>query len=276
MINLLSGELYKLRKSKCFLICVALTIVSVVFMYGMLFLANEIQQGQIENGTAGMVLSEEEIQNTEGESVLGDTQIIEVLQAIMGGFVAFIAVIFNAIYVIGEFGHGAIKNIVGKGHSRGKIFIVKYVSCVFGTVIMLLTGAILNLVLGFVFIGTDSVNGAMLSDYAIYALLMSGLVIGLSSLVITISEISRNLAIGISIAVCMVGGISSIIFKGIDLLLNRFSVKPSQYWLLNLMQECPLTGFESEIVTRIIVSIVLWICAAIVIGTCHFRKADIK
>lgn len=276
MVNLLSGELYKLRKSKCFLICVALTVVSVVFMYGMLFLANEIQEGQIENGTAGVVVIEENTESLESESVFEDTGIIEVLQAVLGGFVAFIAVVFNAIYVIGEFGHGAIKNVVGKGHSRGKIFIVKYVSCILATVIMLATGAILNLALGCICMGTDSVNGAMLKDYTIYTLLMSGLIVAISSLVIAISEISRNLAVGISIAVCIVGGISSIIFKAIDLLFDRFGVQPSKYWLLNLMQECPVGGFESEIVTRIIVSIVLWTVPAIVIGMCHFGKADIK
>lgn len=276
MLNLLSGELYKLRKSKCFLVCLALMVVSVIFMYGTLYLANEMQQGEIENGTAGVVVSVDVQESSEGETVLENIMISEVLQVVMGGFCSFIVVIFNAIYVIGEFGHGAIKNMAGKGYSRSKIFISKYVSCLLGTVVMLVTGAVSNLAVGCIVIGTDSVNGVMLKDYTICTLLMSGLILAISSLVVAISEISRNLAVGISIAVCIVGGISSLIFLGVDLVLKRFSVQPSQYWLMNLLQECPYTDFGGEIVQRIIVSIVFWTSVSIVIGLCHFRKADIK
>ena len=276
MLNLLSGELYKLRKSKCFLICLALTVVSDIFMYGMLYLASEIQQGEVENGTAGVMVSTDEMDGSESETVFEELQIIEVLQAVLGGFSAFIVVIFNAIYVIGEFGHGAIKNVVGKGCSRSKIFMTKYISGILGTIVMLVIGVVLNLALGCIFKGTGSISGAMLKDYTIYALLVSGLILAISSLVITISEISRNLAVGISIAVCIVGGISSILFSGLDLVLERFSVKPSQYWLMNLVQECPFTDFGGEVVQRIIVSIVFWTVISLIAGLCHFRKADIK
>ncbi len=276
MLNLLSGELYKLRKSKCFLICLALIVVSVIFMYGMLYLASEIQQGEVENGTAGVMVLADETDGSESQTVFEEIQIIEVLQAVLGGFAEFIVVIFNAIYVIGEFGHGAIKNVVGKGCSRSKIFMTKYISGILGTIVMLVTGVVLNLALGCIFMGTDRITGAMLKDYTVYALLVSGLILAVSSLVITISEISRNLAVGISIAVCIVGGISSMLFSGLDLLLERFSVKPSQYWLMNLAQECPVTDFGGEIVQRIIVSIVFWSGVSLIVGLCHFRKADIK
>ena len=276
MLNLLSGELYKLRKSKCFLVCFSLTIISVIFMYAMLCLANKIQQGEVANGTAGVVVEKVDQEGMEEENILEDTKIIEVFQAVIGGFSPFIVVVFNAIYVIGEFGHGAIKNTAGKGYSRSKIFMTKYISCILATIVMLVTGAVLNLACGCVVMGTSSVNGAMLKDYAIYTLLMSGIVLAISTLVVAISEISRNLAVGISIAVCMVGGISSIIFYGIDLLFQQFSFKPSQYWLTNLAQECPLTDFGGEIVQRIIISSVFWIVVSIIIGMCHFRKADIK
>lgn len=276
MLNLLSGELYKLRKSKGFLVCLVLTVVSVIFMYGTLYLANEMQQGEIENGTAGVTVFTDGQESSESENVLEDITISEVLQVIMGGFCSFIVVIFNAIYVIGEFGHGAIKNMTGKGYSRSKIFISKYVSCILGTVIMLVTGAVSNLAVGCIVIGTDDINGIMLKDYTIYTILMLGLIMAISSLVVAVSEISRNLAVGISIAVCIVGGISSLFFSGLDLVLKRFSVQPSQYWLMDLVQECPYTDFGGEMIQRIIISIVFWTSASIIIGIYHFHKADIK
>ena len=276
MLNLLSGELYKLRKSKCFVISCVAVIVSVIMVYGMLYLANEIQQGNVENGMVGVVVSEDVGKNATEESVFESMQMIEILQVAIGNFVSVISVIFSAVFTIGEFGNGAIKNLAGKGYSRGKILVSKYISIILATVAFCILGTIVNTVLGCVFIGADTMSTQMVRDYIIYTLLMTGLVVATNSLVVTIAEISRNMAIGISVGVCMVGGISSIIFNGIDLLLHSFSLKPSKYWLLNLMQECPFTDFGSEIVTRIVVSTLVWAVVAIAAGMIHFHKADIK
>ncbi len=276
MINLLNGEWYKLGKSRSFLVCCICIVASVCLLYGMLFLVDEVQKGNVENGTAGVFVTVDGQEPLSGQSVFESVTVGEILQNIMVVFVVLISGIFNIIFVVGEYGNGAMKNLAGKGYSRGKIFAAKHMVCMLTTEIMVLLSAILNYALGCIFIGKACLEGAVLKDYVIYVLLISALVVAINSIIAVISEISRSLAVGIVVVVCVAGGISSLLFNALDLLLHNFSVQPSSYWLTNLMEECPVSGFETEIVLRIVISVVVWFGVSFAAGMWHFHKADIK
>lgn len=276
MINLLNAEWYKLRKGRSFWICCICIVASILFMYGTLCLVDGIQNGNVENGTGGVIVTVDGQDALGSQSIFESITVGEILQNIMGVFVILISGIFNIIFVIGEFGNGAIKNLTGKGYSRWKIFAAKHMVCMLTTEIMVLLSAILNYVMGCIFIGKACLEGTVLKDYVIYVLLMSALVVAINSIVAAISEISRSLAVGIVVAVCVAGGISSLLFNALDLLLHNFSVQPSDYWLTNLMNECPVSDFGTEIVLRIVISAIVWFGVSFAAGMWHFHKADIK
>lgn len=273
MLNLLNAEWFKLRKSKAFLACLVSVVISVIFTYGMLSMVNEIQTGGMQNGTGGVVVTADADFGT--GSIWDSLEIIEIYQQIVVSFISMISVIFSAIFVIGEFGHGGIKNLVGKGYSRGQVFLAKYAISVFGTAIMTIVSATLTFAIGCFFMGTDTLNGTLIGEYVIFTLLQMGLLIALNSLVVTLSEISRNLGAGISIGIGIVG-FSQLISSALDLMFRDFNFKASDYWILDLMGNCPLADFGAEIVWNIVFVVVLWSGIAIVGGMLHFGKADIK
>ena len=45
MFNLLSGEFYKLKKSKSLLVCCVITAVFVLVLYGMLMIVDKVRRG---------------------------------------------------------------------------------------------------------------------------------------------------------------------------------------------------------------------------------------
>ena len=98
MINLLNGEWYKLGKSRSFLVCCICIVASVCLLYGMLFLVDEVQKGNVENGTAGVFVTVDGQEPLSGQSVFESVTVGEILQNIMVVFVVLISGIFNIIF----------------------------------------------------------------------------------------------------------------------------------------------------------------------------------
>ena len=66
--------------------------------------------------------------------------------------------IFLCIWVISDYTHGAMKNVVGKGYSRVQVFLAKHL---FGTLITTLMNLVIFLVIliiGLILIGTQHVG----------------------------------------------------------------------------------------------------------------------
>lgn len=279
MINLLNGELYKLRKSKCVYICSITMIVFVMVMYGTLKLADKIQQGEIENGSMGVIVSEEKMEeNGEGfTSIFDQISILDILQQMCGSFSGIFTAIFAAIFVYKEYGNGAIKNVTGKGYGRWKVFASKYIITMAAAAIMMMIMMIVTLLFGIVFKGTEELNGEFLKNLCIYGGIQLLLGAALVGLIISVNEFCRNLGVGIAISLCFIC-FSDFISAGFDLILKycHFDFKISDYWLLDLMGNCPLTDIEKSFVTRAVLTAIFWIVFSFGIGVLHFKKADIK
>lgn len=273
MINLLYGEFYKLRKSKCVYICCMILIVCVAFIYGMFVIADKIQKGEAENSPLVMVEVEN---NTEAaSSIWEEISVLDIAQQLFGAFAGIITAIFASIFVIGEYGHGAIKNVTGKGYARWKIFFAKYLSTTLVTVLMLIIMSIANLLCGIIFMGTDGLNMEFYQNWCSYTgiqLLFGAALVGI---IIVISEICRNLGTGISIGICLVS-LSSLVTGGLDMVFYRWNMKPSDYWITDLISNCPITNIDSEFMIRAVAASVVWIVLSLCIGGLHFQKADVK
>lgn len=294
MINLLSGEFYKLRKAKVVYICSLIIVALILFMYATLIMVDKIQKGEVENGSMGITVVNENAVTDEGagteDNMEADTQqgapsvwdeisILEVEGQMFKSFGSLIVAIFAAIFVIVEYGNGAIKNVVGKGYARWKIFLAKYVSTIVTGTLMLILMAVVTLIVGILVRGTEGLDGAFFGDMLKYTGLQLLLGMALTGVIITVSEFCRNLGAGISsnigIILC-----STLITKGLDLafrlIFGKESFQPSNYWISDLISNCPITDIDSTFAMRAVVSSLLWIVISVVIGILHFKKADVK
>lgn len=274
MFNLLKGEFYKLRKSKCFFVCCIASVAFILLIYGSLILVNKIMSDEVANGTMGVTVTAGDLQN--GENIFEDLDIPDVMQQIFGsGFAAIITAVFTSIFVIGEFANGAVKNIVGKGYSRKKIFLAKYIAVSTAVVGMLLFISVVTVLIGFLFMGLDGINSAFFGNMVIYVCIEILLGLALNGIIIVINEGIRNAGGGISISICLIV-FSTLITAGLDLLFHKAGFQISDYWIEDMMGSLPVSGFESGYVLRTVVIGLIWFIGAVVIGGLHFSKADVS
>lgn len=265
MFNLISSEWYKLRKSKSFFVCTLIAIALVALTYGALHLAMTQQTVSTGSETSGEVVVHMEQQ----------VSILDVLQVILCVFVPVMTCIFACIFVITEYGSGAIKNITGKGYTRRQVFQSKYLATVMASTLMTIIVVIATLLLGICFMGLDELNGAFFKNLCIYTGVQILLGIAMIGIVIAICDISRSVGIAISISLVIVT--CSTIFSGaLDMLFLKINFRPSEYWIMDLIEDCPMTNIDATFLTHAAIAIIFWFVASLVIGTIHFQKRDVK
>lgn len=278
MFNLLKGEFYKLIKSRAFYVTCLVGIISVIFLYGMLLTASKIQSGEVENGSVGVVVSDEEMQES-SVPVLEKLTTLDILQQMYSNFTVFFIAVFISIFVVGEYTNGVIKNIVGKGYARWKIFISKYVMSALAAAFFMILTTVVTVVIGY-FVGAgqaaDSVSFMELLNYVGIQLLIC---IAYCGVVATVSELCRSMGAGIAVNFA-IATFSVIIVIALDdlvqLILPQSDFKISSYWLVSLMSECPIKDMKVESVLHIVAVSVIWIILTAGIGIFHFKKADVK
>ena len=281
-MNLLRGEFYKLLKGKAFYICCLVAVLSVVFIYGTLFFADAVER-ELANSSTSVVNTVDENMQAENMPVLEEITIFDVLQQMFGNFGSFITVIFAAIFVVGEYGNGAVKNVVGKGYKRWQIFGAKYIATTAAGLILLALLAVLAVVSGCFFQKLAGVawewNGTVVRELFVYSgiqLLLGAAVIGMSA---AISEMCRHLGAGIAIPFGIVA-FSTLITSGLDILI-RFILPESKfriadYWIMDLIMDCPLQDIDGKFLVHAAGIGIFWIVVTFGAGVWHFGKADIK
>lgn len=274
MFNLLRAECYKLRKGKNLLIC-ALVIVGLTFLlYGLLMTADKIASGDMENGTAGVYVSD--IGEDDIDFSLEEMRVTDLFQQFFSGnFMEILLACFASIVIAGEYGNGTIKNIVGKGYSRGTIFLARFLSVALGTVLLLLLSMAANLVGAAVILGKSAFYSGVWKDMGVFMGLQTALCIAISAIYALAAEILRSTAGAISMCIGM-AALSSPLVGGLDMVLARWGVRASEYWPMSISEACPISGLGAGFVGRVLVISLLWAGAALAAGIWHFRKADIK
>lgn len=271
MFNLLKGEIYKLWRSKSLYICSAVMLVFVLLLYGMFSLADMMQQGEVANGSYGLTVNEGVT------SVWDEMGISYIVQMMFSSISALIVAIFVSIYVFGDYANGAIKNVVGKGYSRGTVFLSKFVGTVAGTAVMQIVMILGLLACEVIILGGRRINVDVLVEISGYTAMQLLLGAALSAIIVTISQVCRNLGAGIAISACMIM-FSSFATAGINALLKfmDMNVNVCEYWILDLISECPMGNMDNSFLVRAVVCAIVWSVVAIGVGAIHFRKADVK
>lgn len=278
MFNLLNGDFYKLFKSKAFYISCIVAVASAAFIYVMLIIANKIQSGELENGTAGFIVVENENRESNVPE-LNEIGILDVLQQMFSNFGSFVVAVFAAVFVIGDYTNGAVKNVAGKGYARGKIFVSKYISTTSASVIMMVLMAAATVICGILVGKEQKIDGELLGQMCLYTGVQILIGAALCGVIVTISELCRTLGAGIAIGFA-VAGFSQLITAAMDMavqvVLPQSDFRFSAYWLLNLIMECPITDISKDFIMRAVGMSVIWSLIALGVGSLHFKKADIK
>lgn len=277
MLRLLNAETYKLKKSKSFFICTLVTIAFVLLMYGMLFLANSIQNGHLENGTAGIIVSPNPSKIDSTPTSIWDTiHVMDIMQEVFSGdVIACILAIFTSIFVICEFSSGMLKNIVGKGCSRSSIYLSKLLATVLASIFISIVGIITTLVAGRIFIGATAFEGDFWKNLPIYIILQVFMITTLTSIFVCIGEMSRNLAGGISLGIA-IAALPALLLNIFDMQFANSNITPSQFWPITRMSNCPFEGFSTGYIIESLLVAAFWFVLSAGLGIWHFCKTDIK
>lgn len=273
MFNLLRAECYKLQRSKNLLGCALAIVGMCVMMYGMLVVADQILNGELANGTGGVFVGQSGDEIPFSLEEMGAMDMLQQLFA--GNFMPIVMACFTSIVVAREYGSGAIKNIVGKGYSRPAIFLARFLTIVFGMAVLLLFGLAVSLAGALVVFGKGAFYAGIWKDVGIYMGLQFAICAAMGAVFVLVAEVGRGMAISITMSIC-VTLIPTLLFGGADMIFIRSDFKPSEYWLMNLCESCPVTGFEAGYIGKTLTVAAVWTVAALAAGVWHFKKADIK
>ncbi len=276
MINLLNAEFYKLRKSKSWLIGLIVTVLFLLLLYSSLLMIDKINQGELANGSGGIMVYQNGDSIKEQGSMMEQIGVIGVIQQMFGGnFVGLILAVLVCMFVIQEFSNGTVKNLVGKGYSRAKIFFSKMLAAIVLTLVFQAAALVVTVCLGIPFMGGEIYSSTVWTDVAVYGGIQILFGVVMAVIFMLIGELTRNLAAGISVSIGLLL-FSTVVTEGLDLLFRGLDLQPSKYWILNLMEECPMTDFSTEFLVRGVLASAVWILFAAVLGAVHFQKADVK
>lgn len=296
MFNMLHGECYKLKKCKSFYICIAVVTIFAALLYGSLDLLDSIQQMEVEvmKGDTGEEAVEAEMEagvsgglevNSDVELELDEEEPISfkeqigiigvVEQMFASNLVGFAIAIFISIFVIGEYGNGTMKNLVGKGYSRDMVFLSKLLAAVFSAALMSLLITALTVLLGLPFMGSQGFAALDWKDLAAYTGMQLAFVVSYTSVAVMIGEVTRSLAAGISLNMAILC-FSTTATGLLDLFLDKYHIEISKFWILNLQAKCPVSDLGQEFAIRGLLVSLGWFLLAAGLGLLHFKKRDVK
>lgn len=279
MLRLLSAEGYKLKKSKSFFVCAVVMVSVVVLMYGMMLLLDGVVQGEIENGTAGVFVTQEDQQaldELESGSVWEQISIMDMMRQVFSGNLAScVLAVYVSIVVVSEYSSGMVKNIVGKGSSRTVIFMSKLIMAVLSSLLLLLISCAMVLACGMIFIGKSAFVGDFWQNAMVYVGMQMLLNAALAALYVLIAEVARCYAAGISASIGA-AVFPTLLFTGLDVISEKYGLTLSSYWVVTRSETCPLSGITADFVLETVLVSAVWFLLSAGLGIWHFNKTDVK
>lgn len=268
MSNLLSAELYKMKKDLNFRLMAALTVIFTLIQYGV----NAITEVVLRRG--GTVGEQADLLER-----LEDISILDMLHGMFANTNAIIFVtIFVCCFVINDYSSGMVTNFVGKGYKRMEVFLAKFFVVQFGAVLLYLLVAMETLVIGIIFHGTAELGSAFFHDFVSYLALHILYLTAYTAVIILVCTIARNMAVGILISILGIMLFSNFIPQGIELILSYFGVEAgvSQYWIVTIIASCPVRDIPSKFLMSSGIATVFWLMVSMAAGLFWFEKRDIR
>ena len=283
MIRLLSAERYKLVRSKSLYISVAVMTGVVFLMYAMMGMMDRIRKKEAATETDGAVIFawEESVSDSGAEqgsvsSIWEEIGIMEMVRQIFSGdLIACVLAVFVSISVVGEFVSGMMKNVVGKGCRRWKIFLARLIVTEAASALIILTGIASAVLAGWLFAGSGYLAGLSLKNLAAFTGLQLLPAMALTAVYMLAGGLCRNYAAGISLGIG-IAAFPMLIVTGLDRMFAQSAFTPSEYWLVSRSAGCPYEGFTAGYVAETLTVSLVWFALAAGAGIWHFSRADIR
>lgn len=272
MGSILNSDFYKLFKMKSFYICLIISAVLGLFETVMIQLANNmISQAQEEMGIAMAA-------QTKMDSVLKT--------AFNNGDFSIIVIIAIVLFVTVEYSSGTLKNLVGRGCSRSKLFISKLVTSVVEALLLYAAFAVCYIVSGFVMFSTDGIDNEFISRLLITYAVQILIIIADVCVMVAVSTLLRSKGGAIAVLICaniLVPIIIEIIYMVSITEVDAETIAAvsgggsnlSQYWIFMTNSSVWNNIANGEVYVSILIPIV-YIIVSVAAGLVVFKKRDIK
>lgn len=246
MINLIRGEFYKLKKSKCF--------VGMIFLWALFSMM--IVYCLIKDAHANI-------------SMCGVLGIAEFLQLQI--FFNFLYATFAGLFISNDFSNNTINRTFTYGYSRSQVILSKIIVYVLYSLLLEVVTAVITGILFTKMYGFNNFDGVNIQLYLFRVIFVSMLCIIASSLIIAVvSVLSKSIIITLTSAFAILWIIN--FTSGFEKFAKAvFCILPCASILVSMAPFAP----KGEIIITIVSSIIVSIISVLVIIK-HLNKLDIK
>lgn len=278
MGSLISGECYKLFRSKAFRVC---SILTVLWFAGtcFLYLGVDAMIHQVINNIPELSLDQDmgEILELTGAALNGKGMLLQTIY--VEGTLYLILAIFSTMFVVSEFSRGCIKRLIAKGYHRTHIYLAKLIATLLGSVILFALAGLSGTITATLLWGFGDASG--LSPQIMIMVMGSHLLIYMATVCIFVLIAFMIRSMGIVIAVNLILYTILSIFNSVRAFV---SIPPDQFhpvdFLLTSLNS-KLAGLELSQPLGGAVMIILLVSAGYMIlstvaGCLVFRRQDIR
>ncbi len=280
MKNAIRSDIFKLRKSNYFFICLFISIaISVVTVFIMDFSFKNMEQTSSGPQTGVTVeIGENITEEANTDAIMNAPTGSSTMATFFGtGSSTLLLAVVIALFVGSEFNNGTIKNISSTNISRGKIYASKTIVGVLTGLIYFLTSGIAatitaTIMWGFGDIGTDFWSDNLLS-IGVQCLIIAAYISVFTMFSMLIRQNGGSLAANI----CFLEFLTLIIQLGMLALKQLFAldINLTQY-LLDVNMSNVATNFTSKIFLQGTLVALGYFVVTYIIGSATFKERDIK
>lgn len=254
MLNLIRADVYKLLKSTSFRVC------------GVLFLLLSGSENYLYHLVEKL-----------GGGMGGQTTVISRIQSADTSFLILLSIVVS-LFIGSEYTYGTIKNLASKQYERSKIFASKwFVSIVLATAYFVLSLLIIGITAAFYW-KTGDVSGSVAGETAAYLFTKYILVLSITSLYVMAAFLIRKTQFVLPVTIIGMDVIGTVALYG-DMGLTKLLGHPvelAKYWPGNTLSALIQSGVKNADLMTGILTGVVFLAAAAVIGVIHFKAVDIK
>lgn len=196
---------------------------------------------------------------------------------LQSGIYLILATIFTAIFVHTEYQNGYIKNIAGQIRFKGKLILAKLPALILFNVIMFAVVYLTNIL--FVRIFIDTVDLSMTADMVKLILIQLLLHFAFCCVIMMLTSVTKSKAIGIAVGLICGGGISTLLWQGINILVSQlFDNSTFDIGEYTIAQNVQLVGtsFDFNNTAKILLVGLCFIVATVGISMFTANNRDVK
>lgn len=278
MFNAVRMDIYRLIHTKSAYVILVIAMALAIAMSGMTALVRSMAAESIVETTDEVTMVSESDSEIADESDMSDEvpTIADMVESDIAGLdLALLLAIFTVLFSTADLNSGYIKSVGGQVKCRGVLLFSKMIALSVFTFVAMALDVIVQCIATPLFL-----HGAEFGDAAdLFKMLGSQYVVTLLFVyfVMAMAIIIKNNVISMIIAVCMCTGIFTLIFSGINILIEKIGVKNfdiNDYLIVNQISELDLSASAKTVGGAFAVAAV-WAVVSLIAVYGVFKRRDI-